>query len=222
MDLFTTAAGLWTAVLVSGLYHGLSPGMGWPLAVSAALFEQKSGALWRAVGLLGLGHLIAMVGILLPFAVMFVLVDFQREIQISSGLILVGMGAYLLITRRHPRFLARVKPSRLVLWSFLVAMAHGAGLMLVPIYLGLCDLSELDLGHRAAAALMGTNALVALGVAALHTVAMVVAGGALAWGTYKVLGLRAVRATWLNLEVIWACSLIFVGGLGLWIALTLS
>jgi hypothetical protein len=82
--------------------------------------------------------------------IMVSLVEWQREIQIGAGLIVIGMGVYLLINRRHPRFLARIRPTQLALWSFAVAMAHGAGLMLVPIFLGLCRAEELDAGHSIA------------------------------------------------------------------------
>ncbi|MEL7100113.1 MAG: hypothetical protein AAGM84_14910 [Pseudomonadota bacterium] len=214
----STAAGLWLAVVASGLYHGLNPGMGWPLAVSAALFERRAGALWPAIGALGVGHLAAMVGLLLPFSLMVLLVDYATEIQIAAGVIVIGMGLYLLITRRHPRFLARVPPHRLALWSLLVALAHGAALMLVPIYLGLCDLAELDAGHQAAGTLM-TSLGIALGVAVLHTAAMVGSGGALAYGVHRWLGLRFLQKGWFDLELVWALSLIAVGAIGLWTAL---
>ncbi|MEM8578309.1 MAG: hypothetical protein AAGF60_10690 [Pseudomonadota bacterium] len=218
MDLTTTAAGLWIAVVASGLYHGLNPGMGWPLAVSAALFERRRTALWPAVGALGAGHLAAMLGLLLPFSLMTLLVDYAREIQIGAGALVIAMGLYLAITRRHPRLLARVPPHRLALWSFLVALAHGAALMLVPIYLGLCDVAELDAGHRAAGTLM-TSLAIALGVAALHTVAMTVSGGALAFAVHRWFGLRFLQRGWFDLEMIWALSLIAVGVIGLATAL---
>ncbi|MEO0486883.1 MAG: hypothetical protein AAF092_13340 [Pseudomonadota bacterium] len=222
MELLGTTAGLWLAVVISGLYHGLNPGMGWPLAVSAALFEGRREALWRALGMLGVGHFLAMVGILLPFAVMFMLVEYQREIQIGAACVVICMGVFLLIYRKHPRFLSRVRPSQLALWSFLVAMAHGAGLMLVPIFLGLCGLDELDMGHRAALSLMGANAGMAFLVGLLHTGAMIGSGGVLAWAVHRYLGLNALRRTWFNLDIIWALSLIGVGALGLWAGLTLN
>jgi hypothetical protein len=146
-DMISVTA-LWWAVIVSGLYHGLNPGMGWPLAVSAALMERKRGALLRALAALAFGHFLAMTAILLPFSLMTVLVMWEREVRLGAGLLVIGLGIYLLINRRHPRFLARVKPSRLALWSFLAAMAHGAGLMLVPIFLGICKVGDLDAGHQ--------------------------------------------------------------------------
>ncbi|MDA7430132.1 hypothetical protein PGB28_16845 [Primorskyibacter aestuariivivens] len=216
MEPISSATALWGAVVVSGLYHGVNPGMGWPLAVSAALMERKPRALPRALGMLALGHLIAMVAILLPFSAMLILVEYQREIQIGAALLVIALGIYLLINRRHPRFLARVHPRKLVLWSFLAAMAHGAGLMLVPIYLGICKTVETDTGHAAADQLMQGNATIALAVAVAHTLAMTAAGGALAFGVYRWLGLEFLRRSWFNLDVVWALSLILVGSVALW------
>ena len=211
-------AALWWAVIGSGLYHGINPGMGWPLAVSAALFERQWTALPRALGALAVGHLVAMLVILLPFAAMTMLIQWQSQIQIGAAVILIGLGTYLLINRRHPRFLSRVPPSRLVLWSFLVALVHGAGLMLVPLFLGLCSPEELDAGHRAASTLMGNNALTAFRVAIVHTLAMTLSGGLVALGVYHWLGLRFLSHGWFNLDVVWALSLIIVGAIGLWLA----
>lgn len=208
-------AALWGAVILSGIYHGVNPGMGWPLAVSAALFDQRWQSLMRALLALASGHFLAMTAILLPFSMMMALVEWQREIRILAGFLVIALGVYLMINRRHPRFLARVKPTRLGLWSFLAALAHGAGLMLVPIYLGLCAPSELDTGHRAAEQLMTGNIRIALVVAVTHTVAMTAAGGLLAAVMYVWLGLKFLSKTWFNLELVWALSLILVGVIGL-------
>jgi hypothetical protein len=148
---------LWLSVIVSGVYHGVNPGIGWPLAVSAGLMGKGRRDLIASLGPLGAGHLLAMVGILAPFAVMMVLVSWQHEIRTVAGLLVIPAGVYLLVARRHPRFLARIKPAQLALWSFAVASAHGAALMLLPIYLGICAAGEQDAGHQAAAALMRGN-----------------------------------------------------------------
>src|SRR6478672_9079569 len=148
-----TTAGLWLAVLASGLYHGVNPAMGWPLAISAGLMERNSRALFAAAGALWAGHLAAMLLVLLPFALLIALVQWQRQIQAGAALLVIGFGVLLLVQRRHPRALARIPPSRLALWSFAVAIAHGAGLMLLPVYLGLCRAADLDAGHEAAATL---------------------------------------------------------------------
>src|SRR5580700_8018805 len=148
---------LWLTVIASGVYHGVNPGMGWPLAVSAGLIGKGRRDLIASLGPLGAGHFLAMAAILAPFAVMTALVAWQREIRIGAGLLVIVAGVCLLVARRHPRFLARIKPTELALWSFAVATAHGAGLMLLPIYLGLCAAGEQDARHQAAAALMRGN-----------------------------------------------------------------
>ncbi|MEM7496914.1 MAG: hypothetical protein AAF371_02845 [Pseudomonadota bacterium] len=212
MAVFTEGgAALWLAVIASGLYHGANPGMGWPLAVSAALFERRAGALPKALTALALGHLLAMLGVLLPFAMLTFLVAWQREIQIGAAALLTGFGLYLLINPRHPRFLARIPPSRLMLWSFLIAVAHGAGLMLVPVYLGLCAPGEVENAHQAASDLMRQGVLTAVAVASLHTLAMICTGGAIAYAVYRWLGLRFLRMGWFDLDRVWAGSLVLVG-----------
>ncbi|WP_225771140.1 hypothetical protein [Inquilinus sp. Marseille-Q2685] len=210
------AAGLWLAVVASGLYHGINPGMGWPLAVSAGLMERSPRALLAALGPLTIGHLLAMAVVILPFALLVTLVAWQQPIRIGASLLVIGFGVFRLVNRRHPRALARIRPTQLGLWSFAVATAHGAGLMLVPIYLGLCRTVGND---QAAGALIGGDLGMGVLVSAVHSVAMVAAGGAFAWLVYSTLGLKAVSRSWFNLDAAWATSLILVGGLSLVLAL---
>ena len=214
----TSLTALWWAVIFSGVYHGINPGMGWPLAVSAGLMERKHSALPKALGMLALGHLLAMLAILLPFSLMTVLLIWETELRIGAGLLVIAMGLYLLINRKHPKFLARVHPARLTLWSFLAAMAHGAGLMLVPIYLGICAIDANETGHVAARTLMSGNIGNALAVASVHTLAMTAAGGIIATIIYFWLGLKFLSRTWFNLDMIWAISLVLVGLFGLYSA----
>ena len=208
-----TPVGLWSAVVASGLYHGVNPAMGWPLAVSAGLMERSSRALVAALGYLAAGHLLAMLVVIVPFALLAALFAWQREVQIGASILVVGFGAFQLVRRRHPRVLARIRPARLGLWSFAVAVAHGAGLMLVPIYLGLCRPSDTDRGHAAAGALINADLGMALVVSVVHAAAMIAVGGLLAWLVYRYLGLKFVSRTWFNLDPVWAASLILVGGL---------
>ena len=215
-------AALWWAVIFSGAYHGLNPGMGWPLAVSAALMERKSTAMPKALLLLTTGHLLAMIAILLPFSLMIWLVEKEYEIRLVASFIVIGMGIYLLINSKHPRYLARIHPAKLGLWSFLSAIAHGAALMLVPIYLGICQISEdtisiEDSGHLAVQNLMSNDLLTALGVSLLHTISMGLSGALLAVFVYFWLGLKFISKAWFNLDKIWASSLILVGAFGLYL-----
>lgn len=209
---------LWLAVIASGVYHGINPAMGWPLAVSAALMERKQRALLGALGPLAIGHFAAMFLIILPFSMLAVLVFWQREIRIAAALLLIAFGLFRFINRRHPLLLARIAPTRLALWSFVVAISHGAGLMLVPIYLGLFQAEELASSQQAASALMANNILMALLVSFVHGVAMIASGGLMAILVYRWLGLTFVSRSWFNLDGFWALSLIAIGLIGLILA----
>ncbi|HYZ22734.1 MAG TPA: hypothetical protein VE690_11315 [Rhodopila sp.] len=193
--------------------------MGWPLAVSTALMERSSRALVAALWPLTVGHLLAMLLVILPFTLLVVVVQWQQQIQIGASLLVIGFGIFRLANRRHPRALARIRPTQLGLWSFAVAIAHGAGLMLVPIYLGLCRAADRDSAHAAASALINANLGMAVLVSVVHSVTMIAAGGGLAWLVYRYLGLKFVSRSWFNLDAIWAFSLILVGALSLAISL---
>ena len=171
-------------------------------------------AMPKALAMLALGHFFAMIGILLPFSLMFFLVEWAAQIRIGAGLLVIAMGVYLLINRRHPKMLARVHPARLALWSFLAATAHGAGLMLVPIFLGICSVGADETGHAAAQSLMGNNVTTAFIVALVHTFSMTLAGGMIALIIYFWLGLKFLSKTWFNLDIVWALSLVAVGVFG--------
>jgi hypothetical protein len=194
--------------------------MGWPLAVSAGMMEKSSRALVAALWPLTAGHLLAMLLVLLPFALLVTLVEWQRQIQIGASLLVIGFGIFRLINRRHPRALARIRPTQLGLWSFAVAIAHGAGLMLVPIYLGLCQASDLDKGHQAAGALINFNLGMAVLTSVVHSASMIAAGGLSAWLVYRYLGLKFMQRSWFNLDTTWAVSLILVGAVALAFSVT--
>jgi len=194
--------------------------MGWPLAVSAGLMERSSRALVAALWPLTVGHLLAMLLVILPFALLVALVEWHGQIQIGASLLVIGFGIFRFVNRRHPRALARIRPTQLGLWSFAAAIAHGAGLMLVPIYLGLCRAADLDRGHEAASALINANFSMAVMVSVVHSVAMIAAGGFCAWLVYRYLGLKFVSRSWFNLDATWAVSLVLVGGLSLAFSLT--
>ncbi|HYZ61975.1 MAG TPA: hypothetical protein VE650_05930 [Acetobacteraceae bacterium] len=218
IDVDWTNAGLWLTVVASGLYHGLNPGMGWPLALSAGLMGRGSRDLAMSLMPLAAGHLLAMLVILLPFALASALAGSQREIRLAGAGAVVAFGLFRLIHRRHPRALARIKPTQIALWSFVIALVHGAGLMLLPFYLSLCPAHGFDAGHQAASALMTQNVLVALLVSAVHALAMTTAGGLVALLVYVWLGMRFLSSSWLNLDLLWASSLILIGGAGLMLA----
>ena len=181
--------------------------------------ERRSRALVAALWPLAAGHLLAMLLVLLPFALLIALVEWQRQIQLGASLLVIGFGIFRLANQRHPRALARIPPTQLGLWSFAVAIAHGAGLMLVPIYLGLCREADLDKAHEAAGALINANLGMAVLVSMVHAAAMIAAGGGLAWLVYRYVGLKFISRSWFNLDTMWAASLILVGVVALVLSL---
>src|SRR5258705_12636914 len=105
-----TPAGLWLAVVASGLYHGMNPGMGWPLAVSAGLIERSSRALVAALWPLTIGHLLAIFVVILPFALLVALVEWQPQIQIGASLLGIGFGIFRFVDPRHTHGLTSIRP----------------------------------------------------------------------------------------------------------------
>ncbi|MBY0560598.1 hypothetical protein [Hyphomicrobium sp.] len=203
---------LWLAVVASGVYHGLNPGMGWPLAVAAGLMERRPSALFGALAPLAGGHFLAMGVILLPFGMLTALQYWNHEIRLAAAMIVIGVGVLLYIYRRHPRILARIPPAELGLWSFAIAIAHGAGLMLVPMYLGLCTTKPSSMmDHDGAMSIIASNLGLAVLVSAVHALAMIAAGGVVAWAVYRYFGLQILSKAWINLDAFWAGSLIAVG-----------
>lgn len=196
-----SVAALWAGVVALGVYHGLNPSMGWPLAVANGLAARRDRAVFATLLPLGAGHLLAMAVVLVPFALLGAYLSYSREIRIGAGLLVLAFGVWRLIDRRHPRFLVRIRPTQLLLWSFLMATAHGAGLMLLPLALGLC----------APGAALSSGAAGAIGVSIVHTLAMVGAGIAAAWAVYRFVGLKALKRGWFDLELLWGASLVLAG-----------
>lgn len=209
-------AAAWWGVVAFGIYHGLNPGMGWPLAVANGLAARRDSAVFATVLPLGVGHLLAMAIVLVPFTLLAWWVEWNRFVRLGAGLLVLGFGLLRLLRPRHPRFLARVPPTRLAYWSFMMALAHGAGLMLLPIALGLCaGKASID-----AQASVGSGVSTALLMAVVHTAAMIASGLVIAWAVYRWLGLRFLNRGWLNLEMVWGLSLVLTGLVSLYLAWT--
>jgi hypothetical protein len=224
----TTA--LWLTVVALGFYHGINPAMGWPLAVANGMADQRASSVFATLLPLGGGHFMAMAIVLMPFAWLSWYVEWSSSIRIGAGMVVLLFGAFKLINRRHPRLLARIPPTRLAWWSFLMATAHGAGLMLVPFMLGLCVMpasgtgagiaTAEDMGHAAVMTYMArSNVGTAVLVAAVHTLATILAGIGMAWVVYRYLGLRFLRRAWLNLDLVWGASLVLAGAAGIGLAM---
>lgn len=214
-NIFTQHADAWLALTALGVYHGINPGMGWLFAVSNGMQERRASGVFKALPPLAAGHFLSMVAVLLPFAVLTVYAAHLSAVRIGAGVLLIAFGVYKLIDRRHPRWLARISPRHLVLWSFLMATAHGAGLMLAPVYLDMrADPSH---GHMRGMPMPPPSFLSSAGIAIFaafaHAVVMIVTAGLVAWLVYRFFGLRLLSRAWVNLDLIWAAFLIIVGGI---------
>lgn len=212
-------ASLWAMVVALGVYHGLNPGMGWPLAVANGLTEKRSAAVFATAAPLAAGHFVAMAIVLVPFALLAAYVDWSTTIRIAAGAAVTLFGAYRFVDRRHPRFIARVRPTQVAWWSLLIATAHGAGLMLVPVALGLCAATPVDSSHAALMRSMNASLATAVVVSLVHTLAMIGAGLAMAWSVYRYLGLRILTRSWLDLDKVWGASLVLTGATSIALAL---
>jgi hypothetical protein len=216
----TGATSLWLTIVAIGLYHGFNPAMGWPLAVANGLTERRPRAVFRTILPLGGGHFAAMAVVLAPFAWLAAYVAWSEAIRLGAGAAVLLFGLYKIARRRHPRALARIPPTQLGWWSFLMATAHGAGLMLVPFTLALCA-PDRDAGRIASAhagvmtVLAQSGTAVAITVAAVHTLAMMLAGLGMAWAVYRYLGLQFLRRAWFNLDLAWGLSLAVAGAAGM-------
>ena len=221
---------LWLTIVALGLYHGINPAMGWPLAVANGMADQRAASVLGTLLPLGGGHFMAMAIVLVPFAWLSWYVEWSRAIRIGAGMAVLLFGAFKLLNPRHPRLLARIPPARIAWWSFLMATAHGAGLMLVPFMLGLCAAPSPGMeaggttlensGHAAVMTFMAqSNVGTAVLVAAVHTLATLLAGIAVAWAVYRYLGLRFLQRAWFNLDLVWGASLVLAGATGIGLAM---
>ena len=218
----------WLSLLALGAFHGLNPAMGWLFAVALGLQERRLRAVTTALGPIALGHALA-IGLAAVAVGMLGVVIPQRVLLALGGVALLGFAAYKVATRfRHPRWVGmRVSPRELVLWSFLMASAHGAGLMLVPVLAGLrgegvpsalAHAAHLGhVGHQPPAA--SDVVLPTLAAVGLHSVAMLAVAGVVAVVVYQKVGVEVLRRAWVNLDFIWTGALVVVGGLALGLSL---
>jgi hypothetical protein len=204
---------------VLGAYHGINPGMGWLFAVSLGLQERSRSAVLRALGPIAAGHAasVAMIVLLLATAGSLVSTDLLR---VAGGIILVAFGLYkLLMPFSHPRWVGmRVTARELGTWSFVMATAHGAGLMLIPLLLrsgGPATVAAHE-GHADHAAHVGvadasTSWFTDLFRIGIHTAAMFAVMALIALVVYEKVGLAVLRKAWFNLDRIWAGALVTTG-----------
>ena len=197
----------WLTLAGLGAFHGLNPAMGWLFAVALGLNRNSRAIIVQALPVIALGHAasIAMVA----GAVMVAGIAIKgHALLVGSGILLIGWAIYhqLYGHRHRVRVGMRTGLAGLALWSFLMATAHGAGLMVLPALIPLC-LADSPVGEVAATGSVGL-ALAAVGI---HTAAMLAVTGAIAVAVREWLGLAVLRSAWINFDLIWTAGLMLAG-----------
>jgi len=214
-----TGAWPWLAVALLGAYHGVDPSMGWLFAVGLGLQERRRGKVFEALLPIAAGHLVS-VGLTVALI---------AGAMAAGAWILRPLGAVALIAfglfrlwrpHAHPRWVAmRVNARDLATWSFLMASAHGAGLMLFPILIDMpAEAFCIPTRHHFMPVVVTSGHLgvvQAIVVVLVHTGAMLLVMGTVAIAVYQWIGLQILRSAWINLDTIWAIALIAAGILSL-------
>lgn len=210
----------WLALFGLGAYHGINPGMGWLFAVALGLQEKSRYAIWRALLPITIGHALATGLVILVVAGIGVVVS-HTAVRGLAAFVLIAFGMYRLVRARHPKWVGmRVGWRDLIIWSFLMASAHGAGLMLVPVLLGRSSAPHALHVHQAPSvspmfssepmAFLDNPTLACLAVG-VHTVGYLLVMGLVAVVVYEKLGLALLRHAWINLDLLWAMALVAAG-----------
>jgi hypothetical protein len=207
----------WVALAGLGAFHGVNPAMGWLFAVALGLQTGERGAVARALPPIALGHAAA-IALVASIVVLAQTALDPLPLQLAAAVTLVGFGLYRLLRSHRHRLRAGMLAGAgdLVVWSFLMATAHGAGLMIVPMLLKLplCAPPGMGMAPGAHTALMATLAgslWTGFLAVAVHTAAMLTVAGLIAWLVLRWLGLGVLRSSWVNLDVLWSTALIGVG-----------
>ena len=202
------ATALWL-VLLLGAWHGINPAMGWLFAVALGLQQQKGSAVARSLVPIAIGHALAIAAAVLTAAFLGKVAPLAA-IRYPLAAVLVGLGIYGLVRHHHPRWVRmQVGFGDLTLWSFLMASAHGAGLMVVPVLLAGSTVEAAGMaGHHHASA---ATPLAGLLATAVHTAGYLAVTGLIAWVVYRKLGLALLRKAWFNLDFLWAAALVVTG-----------
>jgi hypothetical protein len=201
----------WAVLMALGAFHGINPGMGWLFAVALGMQERRRGAVLRALVPLGAGHALAVAGAVAGALAIGAVIP-NGSLRWPLAGVLVSLGVLRFVRHRHPRWAGiRVSMSGLTLWSFLMATAHGAGLMVVPVFVSMAMADAGGHTHHMAATSAGAGtALLATG---LHAVGYLAVTAFIAVLVFEKLGVGILRRAWINLDVIWAAALMATGTL---------
>jgi hypothetical protein len=198
---------LWLAIAGLGVFHGVNPAMGWLFAVALGLNRRNERVVWLALLPIGLGHALAVAVILFLVLALGLIVEPGLLRPLAAAMLFAWAGWHALYGRRHKvRFGMQVSLGGLFVWSFLMANAHGAGLMLIPAVIPLCLAAS-----PTHALTLGSSLPVGLAALSLHTAAMLATIGLVSIVVYKWIGVGFLRRGWINLDLLWTIALVICG-----------
>jgi hypothetical protein len=207
----------WLVVFGLGLFHGVNPAMGWLFAVALGLQEHKRAAVLRALIPIALGHALS-IGIIVAAVLVARISLSHSALKYSAAAILFAFGLYRLFRSRHPNWAGmRVRFGDLTLWSFVMASAHGAGLMLIPLFLKadapLPTSSMNSHAHAMSSFEFGnvSSPTLLAGSIAVHTFGYLLATASIAVVVYEKLGVGLLRQAWFNIDLFWMLALMLAG-----------
>jgi hypothetical protein len=202
-----TEAWPWFAVAGLGMFHGVNPAMGWLFAVALGLHQRSRAVVLIALIPIAVGHAAAVAMVIFAVVALAMFTD-EQAIRMAAGGVLIAWAIYhrLFAPRHRVRFGMQVGMIGLAIWSLLMATAHGAGLMLVPVLIPLC-LSATPVQELTASGSLP----IALAVAAVHTLSMLATTCVIALVVYEFFGVAFLRRGWINLDLIWTMALLMTG-----------
>jgi len=209
--------GLWLTLAALGAYHGLNPAMGWLFAVSQGMQHRSRKAVLRALLPIALGHELS-IALVVVLAMSAAAIVEPATLRIGAAAVLLAFGVFRFAKpRAHPRWTTmRVNQRELAWWSFLMSSAHGAGLLVAPLLIGLGGAEAASAHEHAELGLISDASLLSSGAAiAFHVAVMAVVMGAVALVVYERLGLAVLRRAWLNTDQLWAGTFVLAAGLTL-------
>jgi hypothetical protein len=211
----------WAALFLLGAYHGLNPGMGWLFAVARGMQEHATRAVIRTIVPITLGHALS-IGLVIALAGLIQTVLPLGYVRFVVALALISLGVFRLLRRKHFAWGGMQVGFRdLTFWSFLMASAHGAGLMVLPLILhpALTDAmpaSGMPPGHEHSMLMAsGQGPWTGISATLIHTLGYLIVTALIALLVYQKFGLALLRKGWFNLDLIWAAALIVTGCIAL-------
>jgi hypothetical protein len=207
----------WLILIALGAFHGLNPAMGWFFAASLGLYRQSRRVVLISLVPIALGHAAAIALVVFAVVGLGLTID-AGTFRIVSGVLLIAWGIYHWLYGHQHHFHIGVTTGLLGLgvWSFLMATAHGAGMMLIPVLMPMEHAHHVAGGHAGHMMATGSFAVASLAVL-VHTLAMLIVTGCVALLVYQSSGLEILKRRWINLDLAWTIALI---GMGVWLLVT--